>query len=139
MQTPAMFLRLVLGHILILTCFLFSVEAQSFHESLLALNSIGSHFGLPGNATFDYVVVGGGTAGLALARRLAQDANTTVAVVEAGSFYELDNGNRSTIPGYASYGSGNNPASSIINGKIDWQQYTSPQLVSPSGLVLGIG
>lgn len=59
----------------------------------------GNSFGIPGvNATYDYVIVGGGTAGLAIATRLAQNANFTVAVVEAGSFYEMDNGNQSQIP-----------------------------------------
>ncbi|OAL44938.1 GMC oxidoreductase-like protein [Pyrenochaeta sp. DS3sAY3a] len=51
------------------------------------------------NKTFDYVVVGGGTAGLAIASRLA--AFASVAVVEAGGLYELDNGNQSVIPYYA--------------------------------------
>ena len=33
---------------------------------------LGSAFGLPGtNATFDYIVIGGGTAGLTIATRLA--------------------------------------------------------------------
>lgn len=57
-----------------------------------------SAFGYPGvNATYDYVVVGGGTAGLTFAARLAE-ANQSVAVVEAGSFYETTNGNNSVIP-----------------------------------------
>lgn len=57
-----------------------------------------SAFGYPGiNATYDYVVVGGGTAGLTLATRLAE-ANQSVAVVEAGSFYETTNGNNSVVP-----------------------------------------
>lgn len=56
-----------------------------------------SAFGYPGqNATFDYVVIGGGTAGLTIAARLA--ANHSVAVVEAGSFYEITNGNNSVVP-----------------------------------------
>ena len=33
---------------------------------------------------FDYVVVGGGTAGAVVARRLAQDRNLRVALIEAG-------------------------------------------------------
>jgi choline dehydrogenase-like flavoprotein len=34
--------------------------------------------------TFDFVVVGGGTAGLALAARLTEDPELTVGVLEAG-------------------------------------------------------
>ena len=60
----------------------------SLFESLTGLGELGTHFGFPGNASFDYVIVGGGTAGLALANRLSK--NSSVAVVEAGSFYEID-------------------------------------------------
>lgn len=35
-------------------------------------------------SSFDYVVVGGGLAGLVVAARLAEDASKTVAVIEAG-------------------------------------------------------
>lgn len=35
--------------------------------------------------TFDYVVVGAGSAGCVVAARLSEDADVTVAVVEAGS------------------------------------------------------
>ena len=34
---------------------------------------------------FDYVIVGGGTAGLAVAARLAEDSERTVLVLEAGT------------------------------------------------------
>jgi choline dehydrogenase len=53
-------------------------------------------FGVAGKpATYDYVVVGGGTAGLAMASRLSE--KYTVAVIEAGTFYESVN-NQSTVP-----------------------------------------
>jgi choline dehydrogenase-like flavoprotein len=42
------------------------------------------------NATFDYIIVGGGTAGLALASRLSEDAHIRVLVVEAGTDNRTD-------------------------------------------------
>lgn len=60
-----------------------------------------SAFGYPGrNASYDYVVVGGGTSGLTLASRLAA-TSASVAVVEAGGFYEVENGNNSVVPLYS--------------------------------------
>ncbi|TVY50636.1 Dehydrogenase patE [Lachnellula cervina] len=38
---------------------------------------------------FDYIVVGGGTGGLTIATRLAEDTNVTVAVIEAGLLYSI--------------------------------------------------
>ncbi|MCJ1298939.1 hypothetical protein MMC08_001730 [Hypocenomyce scalaris] len=53
---------------------------------------------MPGiNGSFNYVVVVGRTAGLVMAARLAQN-QSSVAVVEAGGFYEDDNGNFSVLP-----------------------------------------
>ncbi|KAL8911257.1 MAG: hypothetical protein Q9171_003555 [Xanthocarpia ochracea] len=66
------------------------------------LEILGNSFGRPGfNATYDYIIVGGGNAGNTIAARLAQDpANYSIAVVEAGSFYEISDGNRTQVPGY---------------------------------------
>ena len=77
-------------------------NASLFTEQISASQLLGSHFGVPDiPVTYDYVVVGGGTAGLVMARRLAANSSFTVAVIEAGGFYEMDNGNFSEIPGFA--------------------------------------
>ncbi|PQE30233.1 choline dehydrogenase protein [Rutstroemia sp. NJR-2017a WRK4] len=61
-----------------------------------------SGFGTPGvDASYDYVVIGGGTAGITIASRLAENSNLSVAIIEAGGFYEVDNGNFSIVPGLA--------------------------------------
>ena len=91
-------------------------------------NILGTAFGAPGtNATFDYVVVGGGTAGLTLATRLASDPAISVAVIEAGGFYETDNGNRSVVPGYANFYTGSDPKN--YQPLVDWGFTTVPQTV----------
>lgn len=88
---------------------------------------LGTSFGIPGrNATFDYVIVGGGTAGLTIASRLAEGGhNLSIAVVEAGGFYEVDNGNLSVVPGYTVYFSGSDP--NDYQPLIDWGITTQPQ------------
>ena len=91
-------------------------------------NVLGTQFGIPGtNASYDYVIVGGGTAGLTLATRLASDPCISVAVVEAGGFYETDNGNRSTVPGYSNFFTGSDPKN--YQPLIDWGFTTVPQEV----------
>ncbi|KAI4753810.1 alcohol oxidase [Aureobasidium sp. EXF-12344] len=85
----------------------------------------GDSFGIPGNATFDYIVVGGGAAGLAVAMRLAEDDTHTVAVVEAGGFYQLESGNKSVTPFYNDeFAAINNP---LADPLIDWGFVTTPQ------------
>ena len=105
-----------------------SATANILDESLSAKGLLGSHFGIPGRpAAFDYIVIGGGTAGLTVGRRLAQDTSNSVAIVEAGDFYEFSNGNHSEIPAYASDFTGNNPKQK--NPFLDWYHYTEPQPV----------
>jgi hypothetical protein len=42
---------------------------------------LGSLFGIPLSASYDYVIVSGGTAGLTVAARLVKDSSLSVAVV----------------------------------------------------------
>ncbi|MCJ1462091.1 hypothetical protein MMC07_000691 [Pseudocyphellaria aurata] len=88
---------------------------------------LSSSFAAPGDATYDYVVVGGGTAGLTVAARLAENPAISVAVIEAGSFYEL-NGNYSSLPQDDVYWIGKDPTD--VNPVIDWGFVTTPQAVS---------
>jgi len=94
---------------------------------------LGSSFGPPGPATYDYIVVGGGTAGLVVATRLAEDASKSVAVIEAGTFYEISNSNLSQIPLFGPGGAGKSPFDTFPF--VDWQFQTTPQAVSsPPGI-----
>lgn len=71
------------------------------------------------------VIVGGGTAGLAIANRLSASGTHTVAIIEAGSFYERDNGNVSEVPRYAWNGAGN--GFEDVNPLVDWMFETEPE------------
>jgi choline dehydrogenase len=68
-----------------------------------------------GNATFDYVIVGSGTACLTIAARLA-DQKFRVAVVEAGGYYELMHP-VARVPGSYSLGAGPDVCTTI---GIEW-------------------
>ena len=72
-------------------------------------------------------VIGGGTSGLTVAKRLAEDPSVSVAVVEAGGFYELDNGNLSQIPAFCTRYSSD--AVTDIQPLVDWGFITQPQPV----------
>ena len=57
----------------------------------------------------------------------------TVAVIEAGAFYEMDNGNISQVPGYGStYLSFNDLAPSTV--LVDWDLITKKQEVSDENM-----
>lgn len=89
----------------------------------------GNTFGRPGEKrTYDYVIVGGGLAGSTVATRLIENTNTTVAVIEAGSFYEISNGNWSQIPYYSREYVG--AALDDWQPQIDWGLITVPLAVS---------
>ncbi|KAG9252054.1 glucose-methanol-choline oxidoreductase [Emericellopsis atlantica] len=122
-----------------------SGAAAQYVETLEFAGLIGSHFGVPGiPGAYDYVILGGGTAGLTMAKRLAEDKRYTVAVVEAGDFAEFANGNNSQIPALAASFIGSDPKTK--NPYLDWYQWTTKQVglggrsvVYMSGKVLGGG
>ena len=105
-----------------------SVQTAPTVSSIQARSLLGSSFGVPGNnATFAYVIVGGGTAGLTLATRLAEQQTGRVAVIEAGSFYEIGNGNISQVP--AGDGTYDGKAKDDWQPLVDWGYVTTPQAV----------
>jgi choline dehydrogenase len=114
-----------------------------FNEQLQSQGLLGAHFGnvdIP--KSYDYIIIGGGTAGLTVAHRLAK--NHTVAVIEAGSFPWIDSGSLSQIPADASYYLGKDPQ--FKNPRIDWGQMTTTQaglegkaVLFPQGRTLGGG
>ncbi|RMJ23134.1 Gmc oxidoreductase [Aspergillus sp. HF37] len=79
-------------------------------------NASYSEPGVPGvDAFFDYVVVGGGTAGITVAARLAEK-DFSVALVEAGTYYKLRS-LTAFIPGADSIKVGASPS---VHPAIDW-------------------
>lgn len=70
----------------------------------------------PWDSTFDYVVVGGGTAGITIGSRLAQKG-FTVAVLEAGDYYEITHA-ASRVPGAAAIGIGADVKTAT---NVDWK------------------
>ncbi|KAI0315855.1 alcohol oxidase [Amylostereum chailletii] len=83
---------------------------------------------------FDYIVLGGGTAGLVVAARLSEDPTVTVGVVQAGTYRPDDD----VINLPTEY------TSAVGNATYDWNFSTTPQLAldgrilaAPRGRVLG--
>lgn len=98
-------------------------------QALLAPNIL-AH---PASNVFDYVVVGGGNAGLTVASRLSEDPAVRVAVIEAGGFYEIATGNQSQIP--ANDVLYNGKAANDTNPLVDWGFLTTPQAVRTDFLI----
>ena len=80
----------------------------------------------PRQASYDYIIVGGGTAGLTLASRLSENPHFQIAVIEAGGYSEIDSGNNSVVPGYAGYGTAADPATAKDTPLVDWGFVTAP-------------
>ena len=96
---------------------------------LKARTLLGTSFGIPNiNRSFDYIVVGGGNASLTIASRLFEDPIKLVAVVEAGSFYELTIGNLTQLPSDDIYWDGKSPLD--VNLGVNWGFVITPQVVS---------
>ncbi|CBF75006.1 hypothetical protein AN3960.2 [Aspergillus nidulans FGSC A4] len=97
----------------------------AFALSLGSCSSLTSPVERGSNALFDYIVVGGGNAGLTLASRLSENSIVRVAVIEAGTFYERVTGNESIIPGNRGLYEGKAP--SITNPLVEWGFMITPQ------------
>jgi len=85
-------------------------------------------------ANFDHIVVGAGSAGCAVARRLSDDPETEVLLVEAGAPEETHE-KEITTPALFSH---------LFKSDVDWEYYTEPQselndrrLYHPQGKTLG--
>ena len=107
-----------------------SLIAGAFHNPTAPRTRkrlLGNSFGGPGNASYEYIVVGAGNAGLPLAVRLAEGGHS-VAVIEAGSFYEFGNSNYSQIPWLASTFTGKDISQE--SPQVDWGFQTVPQKAS---------
>jgi choline dehydrogenase len=62
-----------------------------------------------------------------VAYRLAEDGTKRVAVVEAGGYYEQDNGNVSVVPGYCTYYGAVAEGSENQYPLVDWGFITQPE------------
>jgi choline dehydrogenase len=64
---------------------------------------------------------------LTIAYRLAENGANSVAVLEAGGFYEQDNGSISVVPGYATRYATGTVESAFQYPLVDWGFVTEPQ------------
>ncbi|KAK2466602.1 hypothetical protein APHAL10511_000860 [Amanita phalloides] len=96
-----------------------AVATVSFANAKLSFLGSSGSYGkqLLENTTFDYIVVGGGTAGLTVARRLTDSSSKRVLVIEPGG--SGFNNPLVTVPGNEYQ---------FIGTSIDWLYFTQPQV-----------
>lgn len=114
----------------LVACAAYLPSSESIRSHSIRRNLAGASQGLNATSTiFDYVIVGGGTAGLTLAARLSETPSTRVAVIEAGGFYEdsIGNGSQLSIPAEDILWAGKNVTD--VNLNVDWGFDTVPQAV----------
>ncbi|KAF8857685.1 alcohol oxidase [Acephala macrosclerotiorum] len=77
------------------------MKLQSFPLALVVLAPVilSSPIKHEARQAFDYIVLGGGTGGLTIAKRLAEDPTVTVAVIEAGTVYQVADPLLASTPG----------------------------------------
>lgn len=112
----------------LVACAAYLPSSESIRSHSIRRNLAGASQGLNATSTiFDYVIVGGGTAGLTLAARLSETPSTRVAVIEAGGFYEdsIGNGSQLSIPAEDILWAGKNVTD--VNLNVDWGFDTVPQ------------
>jgi choline dehydrogenase-like flavoprotein len=68
-------------------------------------------------ASYDFIIVGGGTAGLVLANRLSEDQSQQILVLEAGNDHSEDP--RVKTPGFSS---------TLMGSEADWRFKTEVQV-----------
>ncbi|TFK37740.1 aryl-alcohol oxidase-like protein [Crucibulum laeve] len=117
---------------------------KGLHQVSLLCALFGTSFGLlltdPSqvqNTTYDFIVVGAGTAGNVIAARLTENPSTRVLVIEAGGSNTGPNSQNIQVPLFA-------PQASLPNTRFDWNYTTIPQkalnnqvLAYARGFVLG--
>ncbi|OKL60044.1 hypothetical protein UA08_04968 [Talaromyces atroroseus] len=97
---------------------------SAFKQSLLRSQTTSAKSKLA--ASYDFVIVGGGTAGLVVASRLSDDPSTSVLVLEAGADLTADP--RVKIPIFYA---------SLLGSEADWKFRSTPQ-PGLSGRMLGL-
>lgn len=101
---------------------LLSALALSLIPVVLSTPTTGRSHDKRTQPTYDYIIVGGGTTGLVLANRLSANPNVSVAVVEAGTLYEVANVLLSSTPAGDVIGVG----SAEPPNNVDWGFVTQP-------------